>query len=402
MTALEEVAMSRPRELALFTFIDAFGWEILKRNSFLDDVLVTKEPLETIFGYSSTCDPTILTGLLPRDHGHFSFYYYSPKTSPFGVCRALGLLPRFLTRRGRVRNVLSRFLKRFYGYTGYFQIYGMPFDKIRYFDYSEKRDIYEPGGINGGQPVIFDWLREKKIPFYKSDWRAPEETNLAVLEEAIDEGEIRFAYLYMAAMDAILHQYGAASEQGAAKIRWYEEQIRRVLDRAHQNYDEVHIYLFSDHGMTDTIDVCPLIERVDALGLRFGTDYAAVYDSTMARFWFLSDRAREAIPEALRAEPKGRILTEKDLHRFGCDFSDRKYGDLFFLMNPGVLLCPSYMSEAYIAAMHGYTPEDKDSTAMFASNVVPDPMPKRLDDLYGLMVSEMSGRRSERREEILV
>ncbi|MBI2951474.1 hypothetical protein HYY27_05230, partial [bacterium] len=60
------------RKLALFVFIDAFGWEILRRRPFLDDLLKVKAPLTTVLGYSSTCDPTILTGRLPREHGHFS------------------------------------------------------------------------------------------------------------------------------------------------------------------------------------------------------------------------------------------------------------------------------------------------------------------------------------------
>ena len=58
--------MVAPGELRLFVFIDALGWELARKYSFLDDILVTKTPLGTIFGYSSTCDPTILTGKLPR------------------------------------------------------------------------------------------------------------------------------------------------------------------------------------------------------------------------------------------------------------------------------------------------------------------------------------------------
>jgi len=58
-------------------------------------------------------------------------------------------------------------------------------------------------------------------------------------------------------------------------------------------------------------------------------------------------------------------------------------------MYPGVLLNPGYMGESHVEGMHGYSPDDKDSIAMFASNIKPDPMPKRLDDLYDLMMSEL-------------
>lgn len=382
-------AADQSKEIALFVFIDAFGWELMKRHgSFLDGVLTHRSRLESIFGYSSTCDPTILTGLMPEDHGHFSFFCYNPKESPFALCSVLRFLPKSITRRGRVRRMMSRLIRRLYGYTGYFQIYNMPFDRLKLFEYTEKRDLYQPGGINSGAPTIFDYLREHRIPFHLSDWQASEETNLASLRDALGKGEIRFAYLYMAAMDAILHAHGTASPRATEKIAWYDREIRRVLDTARERYDAVRLYVFSDHGMTDTRDTCDLISRIDALGLEFGRDYAAVYDSTMARFWFLTDRARPAIEAALREEKRGRILTDADLAAWRCRFPGNRYGDLFFLLDPGVLLCPSFMGETVLAGMHGFAPTDKDTDAAFASSVIPERIPARLDDLYGLMLEE--------------
>jgi hypothetical protein len=341
-----------------------------------------------VFGYSSTCDPTILTGLMPQDHGHFSFFYHNPPASPFALCRMLRFLPRSITSRGRVRRMMSRLIKRLYGYTGYFQIYNMPFDRLTLFDYSEKRDLYQKGGINSGAPTIFDHLRTNGLPFHLSDWQASEERNLASLRTAVREGEIRFAYLYMAAMDAVLHAEGTDSPKVSAKIAWYEQQLRALLAEARTAGYEVRLYVFSDHGMTDIHDVCDLIPRIEATGLRFGEDYSAVYDSTMARFWFLRPEAKAPILAALAGEKRGRILHPEDLEQFHCRFPGNKYGEVFFLLNPGVLLCPSFMGEKPLAGMHGYDPADKDTHAMFASNVELADVPRRLDDLYGLMKHE--------------
>ena len=73
------------RSLSIFVFIDALGWRIYRRHQarFLSGELHTREPLGTVFGYSSTCDPTIITGRLPPEHGHFSFFVYDPAHSPF-------------------------------------------------------------------------------------------------------------------------------------------------------------------------------------------------------------------------------------------------------------------------------------------------------------------------------
>ena len=377
------------KSLSLFVFIDAFGWELLKRHpEFLARELPHRSCLKSVLGYSSTCDPTILTGLMPQDHGHFSFFCHNPTESPFGLCRWLRFLPKSVTRRGRVRRMMSRLIKRLCGYTGYFQIYNMPFDRIQLFDYSEKRDIYEKGGINSGAPTIFDHLRENGVPFSLSDWRAGEEANLAALAREVDAGEIRFAYLYLAAMDAVLHADGTSSPRVDAKIAWYDRELRALLERARGRYDEVRVFAFSDHGMTDIRETCDLMPRIEATSLRFGEDYAAVYDSTMARFWFLKEGAREKIEEALRGEPRGRILGPAELEEFQCRFPGDKYGQLFFLLEPGVLLCPSFMGETPLAGMHGYTPEDKDTDAMFASSVPCEPPPRRLDDLFALMKRE--------------
>lgn len=375
------------RRVDMFVFIDAFGWELMKRHEFLDDVLTVKSPLNTIFGYSSTCDPTILTGAMPREHEHFSFFRYDPSASPFTGLgyRMLGLLPKSVTSRGRVRHRISGIVQKRLGYTGYFQLYNVPFKYLHLFDYSEKRDLYLPNGINGGQPVIFDHLREINMPYYLSDWRHSEGDNLAALQAVLRQGDIRFAYLYLASMDAVLHQYGTAGVSVTEKIGWYQRQLRAVLTVARRHYGRVNIHVFSDHGMTDVQSCSGLMADIDALGLKFGRDYAAMYDSTMARFWFLNESARQQIIGALVGRRDGDILSKSTLAEWGCDFADNLYGELFFLLRPGVLLCPSFMGAKPLAGMHGYAPDDVDSVAGYASNVTSADAPRRLDDLYGLM-----------------
>jgi len=383
--------MHDEKRLTLFVFIDAFGWELVKRWRFMDDIIAVKAPLDTIFGYSSTCDPTILTGKLPRDHGHFAFYYYNPQESPFRFYRYLDLLPKTLLSRGRVRSRLSHEMERFHGFTGYFQLYNMPFRYLHLFDYSERRDIYQPGGINSGARTIFDALRERRVPISVSDWRVPEFTLIAALHRELERGEIRFAFLFLGGLDAVLHAHGTQAPEVGEHLLLYEQKLRQLLEKAQSVYTSVRLFAFSDHGMTDISETVDLIRRIETLGLTFGVDYAAVYDSTMARFWFLKKGARETVTHALQEVPQGRIVPEEQLAQWGCDFPGHKYGELFFLLNPGVLMCPSFMGENPLAAMHGYAPEHPTSVAAFMGNVPLSPVPRRLDDLYGLMLAEAVG-----------
>ncbi len=380
--------------ISICIFIDALGWELLRSHSFLDDVMSVKQPLETIFGYSATCDPTILTGLLPRDHGHFSFYVYDPENSPFRnmpLVQLMRLVPKGLSSRNRVRSIIGKLINRQLAYTGYFNIYNMPFRLMKYMDYTEKRDLYQSGGINSGSPTVMDYAREQGIDFFLSDWRAREEQNIQALTEVIEDPSrgCSFAYLYLAAMDAVLHRVGTKHFEVSEKIAWYEQQLRMLVETAQSQYKEVRCFVFSDHGMTNVTETCDVQKSIAGSGLKFGKDYAAVYDSTMARFWFFHDHASRRIRDILKQIPQGIILTDEHLIRWGVDFPNNRYGDLFFLMNPGVLLLPSHMGDRMIAGMHGYAPEDTDSTASFCSNCLPDQKVARLDDLYGVMKGEI-------------
>ena len=118
-------------------FIDAMGWEIINDRSFLKDLLPHRYRVGMQFGYSSTAIPTILTGEKPTVHKHLSFYYYAPEKSPFKMMKYLGLgmLPSSIADRWRVRHILSKVVARYYGFTGYFEMYAMPFSRIHLFDY---------------------------------------------------------------------------------------------------------------------------------------------------------------------------------------------------------------------------------------------------------------------------
>jgi predicted AlkP superfamily pyrophosphatase or phosphodiesterase len=282
--------------------------------------------------------------------------------------------------------MMSKMIQKVYGYTGYFQIYNVPFKYLPLFDYSEKSDLYQAGGINSGVTTIFDYLREHQIPFHLSDWRASETVNLQACRAALEKGQISFAYLYLANLDGILHQHGLQKGAAAEKVQWYERELSDLIKIAQRNYQDLHLYVFSDHGMTEISEECDLMLQIDRLGLKFGVDYVAMYDSTMARFWFLRDRARARIVEVLKKESRGRILNDSELNQYGCYFADHRYGELFFLLNPGVLLCPSFMGETRLAGMHGFEPKHPDSLAMFATNQNLIDPPQQLQDLYQLML----------------
>ena len=107
-------------EVEIFLFIDALGWELVSRTSFMAEKLPFRRKIEMQFGYSSSAIPTILSGRTPAEHGHLGLFRFAPDDSPFRLLGKLAVLmrPKSLWDRGRVRHWLSRIIKRLYGFTG--------------------------------------------------------------------------------------------------------------------------------------------------------------------------------------------------------------------------------------------------------------------------------------------
>ncbi|MEO5803894.1 MAG: nucleotide pyrophosphatase, partial [Verrucomicrobiota bacterium] len=153
--------------------------------------------------------------------------------------------------------------------------------------------------------------------------------------------------------------------------------------------EEVRLYVFSDHGMANCDELLDLKSKIDALDVQMEKDYAVVYDSTMARFWFFNENARLKITESLQAVPQGRILPDSELDELRTLFSDRHFGELIFLVKESVLIVPSHMGERPIRAMHGYHPSEKHSYATLFTNQpeIPEEI-NAIPDIYRLMTQE--------------
>ncbi len=374
--------------LPLFVFIDACGWEIIRNDPFAKSFAPHRHRLKSVFGYSSACVPSILSGRLPVEHRNWCYFVYSPGLSPFKSLRPLCWLPASLTGRRVFRRWLSRFIKARLSFRGYFDLYNIPFRHISLFDFTEKKSPLQPNGMNRG-PNIFDYLQQRRIPYHVSAPEQSEQTNLEALIRDLEAERLDFAFLYWPGLDALLHRVGNDSPEVAPKLRQYEQWVERLLGVARKHYEEIRLYVFSDHGMAncdELLDLKPLIER---LPLRMGRDYAAVYDSTMARFWCFNDTARQQITDTLRAIPQGRVLPGAELERLGALFPDRYFGELIFLVKEGVLIVPSDMGQRPIRAMHGYHPDDKHSYAALCTNQAE--MPEEIvgiQDMFRLMVRD--------------
>ena len=378
------------RPLQIFVLIDALGWEVLKGRGFLEDLLTYRRPLRTVLGFSSGAIPTMLTGRAPSETGHWNLYYYDPKGSPFRWLKYFRFLPdRFLDSRVS-RKIVKELGRRFLGMGPLFECCVSP-RWLPDFNWVEKKNIYAAGGISGA-PSIFDDLTALDIPHRVYTYHeAGDEEILRAARFDIEVGEAGFFFLYLSELDAVLHFHPSGGEELESRMAWYERELRRLFGLAKQVDPRATLTVLSDHGMAPVTERFDLVQEVENLGFRFGKDYLAIYDSTMARFWFFSDAAREAICGCLGKLTCARVLDDDELKTLGIFFPDRRYGEAIVLLNPGWLIARSDFNGAgwNPQGMHGYHPDDPFSDAIYLSNHVPPVAVHGIADVYECMQKAM-------------
>ncbi len=379
---IAEARKSR-RPIVVLVLIDALGWKCIEGRDFLSRILPYRRPLKTVLGYSSAAIPTLLTGRPPAEHGHWNLFYYDPEGSPFRWLKPARFFPDSFLDNRLCRKVVKELGRRVLGLGPLFECNLSP-RILPQFNYVEKRNILEPGGIPS-MPSILDQLASRDIAYRVYSYRQMPDAQ--ILERAasdVESGTASFFLLYLSEMDAFLHMHCTEREEVTKRLHWYEEKLSRVFEAARAVDPEAILSVVSDHGMTPVVRHFDLAQRIAALKLKMPRDYLAVCDSTMTRFWFFNERARASINGCLSSVSCGCILSDDDLRRLGVFFNDRRYGELVFLLRPGWLFSQSNFNgnSWRPRGMHGYDPADSFSDAIFLSNRPPSVPMRTIADVH--------------------
>lgn len=375
--------------------IDALGWDYIKDRPFLNDIAKTKRPVKSILGFSSGVIPSILTGKYPPEHKHWFLYFYSPKKNCFRWIRLFNWLPSWLIENRYVRHIVEAISKRLMGYTGYFETYLIPIKQLHLFDICENKNIYAPKGMREGRS-LFDELNERGVNYKCFSYPTKDKDIFIKAKEAIKNTDSNYYFLYFSESDAYLHR-ACKDPQGVKNmVDFYEQQIKEVYETAKQKFDQVNLYVFSDHSMAPVYEEYDLKKDVEALGYKMPKDYVAFYDSTMGRFWFFNEKAKQDITAVLKTKSYGRILTEKEINDRHVNFKDNMYGELLFLMKTGAVINPCNMGHRAPQGMHGYDVEDGVMDGIMVSNTSYDGTITDVSSFYDVMVSYINNRKSKR------
>ena len=373
------------KTIEIFLFIDALGWKIINDHQFLAGFLPYRKKVDMQFGYSSSAIPSILSGKTPSEHGHLGLFRFAPEDSPFKTFSRLAWLfkPAGFWNRGRVRHHLSKLIKKLYGFTGYFQLYRMPLGKLKFMDYCEKRDLFIAGGMEN-IANLHDTLTSMNVDFHISDWHLSDGENYLAAEKAIENGK-NFLFVYTASFDGVLHDNIKNGSVIKAKLDEIELKVFSLYQKAQQFAENVHLTIISDHGMTPLAGTVDIMNKIAQSGLIFGEDYGACYDSTMARFYYLNEKAERVIAGIMKDFP-GHFLSKDEESQYKIYRSDRIFGDGIFLLEPGIQIVPSDMGGKPLNGMHGFAPENEYSFAGILSNEVLPESIEHVADYFDFMI----------------
>lgn len=372
--------------LRIFVLVDALGAALPGVDDLLPAALTHRVALRTVLGFSSGAVPALLTGRPPAETGHWNLLYYDPAHSPFHWLRHWAFLPRGLRDRRVSRRLLKEMGRRWLGLGPLFEC-AVPPSLLPWFDWVEKKDIYAPGGVRGARSAFDDW-EEQGLRYRIYTYRdAPDAAILRQAAAEIAAGTADTFFLYLSELDHFLHFHRGDAAAIGARLRWYGGGLQALYDAARRRDEAMEFCVFSDHGMAPVRGRTDLAGAVARLGLTMPDDYLAVYDSTMARFWFFHQRARRLVRSLLAEEAHGCLLDAAELRREGVFFPDHRFGETIFLLDPGWLIAESHFNGAgwNPTGMHGYHPGDPDSDAIFLANFSPAIKLRGILDLHAVL-----------------
>ena len=299
---------------------------------------------------------------MPDEHGHFSCFIKATDERPFRHLGALSLLPHRVAGYHRVRHRVSRWLGSG-RHTGYFQI-----DSSNTCNTSTTpRSATSMRTVLRGQQPIFEfWERSGKDALGLAPARRREHRAHAPRDRA-RRRRARLPVPRPAGRD-----HAPARDEAGGRRRLRQARSRPAL---------------APRARAEALPGCPLprLQRPRDVryrgGLRplasvaafrharYGRDYVAVWDSTMARFWFEDERVREEARQFLtEAQDGGRIVSHEELARWRCNFPGTKIRRDDLPAAAGVDPAPSFMNQCWVNGMHGYEPEHEECDASWITN----------------------------------
>lgn len=353
--------MPAPRNKVLVVFVDALGPDQLKRFGERVSFLPHSKPLEGILGYSSGALPTILTGKPPVEHGRMCLFSEQKQgqTSILRPLKWLGLLPRLVHERRRVRQVAEKLLAKTARLEGYVALHRVPPHLFEWLDMPERDDMFQASDIGGARTFLAD-ARDAGLSVYSAPWQLPEAERWQHSHAALKAQDPDLAFLYATEMDGIMHREGPNGSEALLAMDRIASNIERARDILGSDGSKLTTLVVGDHGMAQ-------VDRfIDPRALLARSSHKRLFvDSTMIRAWGTDSELGALRREIEKEDWAGAWLDGPQLA--SRQVPQTVFGRAMYVLPQGAIFAPSFLG-GRVNGMHGYDIESACAKAALASD----------------------------------
>jgi hypothetical protein len=292
--------------------------------------LFNKYPWVKIRAFPSTeLVPTLLTGVYPHEHGIWQVKL-KPRLNSSFVNKFLDKIPEgFTTTLQCLVHLFNRS----------FDLACIPSSRRRLFEicrfkYTRREKSGAALQTIGLAESIFSIVGEGNGKYiYNRKFK-----ELNELLSRLCLGDYRLEFLELYALDLLQHW----NLNNGSKMRKFHRITDLFVKNLHAVCQEksISLMILSDHGqerVKGSIDL-----KIELKKLNLSEDeYTFFLEVPMARFWFHTDRARRKIVEALSSIDHGTVLSYEEMHKYNIKFDDARYGEVYFVADPGYIIFPN-------------------------------------------------------------
>jgi len=318
-------------------------------------------------------DVAYIAGLYPEQSDEGTMFWLSPP--PIKI-RKISNIFSFLDKTPDHFNIFFRYALRAYFRFGssspaekYFRTTAnIPISLIKYFDIIHKKLMYENNFCNG--KTVFELIEEEKGNWLYLGYPLTSSSVIDIYNrfKRIKIAEFDFIFAMINKLDIIGHKYGPDSVERKYIMKEIDAYLQKVFYLVKKQIDNFNFIIFSDHGMVSVKSIVNIWEEIHKLPLKIEKDYLVFLDSTLARFWFFSEKAKSMIKNVLENINGGRIISEKEMKIYRIRYKHNKFGDLLYWVDNGNIILPNFFQGNKIPmGMHGYRNDCLDNHSFYMS-----------------------------------
>lgn len=272
--------------------------------------------------------PTLVTGTNPDTHQIWQVSL-KDRISETWADRLLDHLPDWLT-------TTYQCVRHFFDSA--YELPAIPRRRRRHFNlhrlkYTRRDNETDVVNVIGGVPSLFGLLGREARYRLAADFK-----QIPKLLDTLPDNRYTLDMLEFYAFDLLCHWNLDRPRMIDERLRLVDDFVRDAFQRCRQK--GVTMILLVDHGQEAVAGSIDLKKLLKAIAVP-PEEYHYFIDVAVARFWFKSEPARQAISQMLEMAPQIIVRTNEQLREYNIFFDDDRFGEIYAIAEHGHIFFPN-------------------------------------------------------------